>query len=428
MKSRHEYKYDIGISYARADEALVNTVVSKLRDDHGLSIFIDLDITSQLRGSKKHLRRKLAQVFEKECALIVAIVTADWIDSEWCHDEFQAAYQIIEERDHNCFLPIKIRHLDRRKEIDLEEHFLLADLISTPYLEMDSKVTSEILQFYNEHFPEEIPTDIDTSIPQSTTAEKTGKSEKVNQSPLTQQNFRIQGLDLDMIWIKPGSFMMGSPSEEDGRGDDETLHEVCLTRGFWMGKYPVTQGQWKSLMDGDNPSGFKELENSDLHPVERVSWNDCQEFIERLNGNQKYRELLPDEYQYRLPTEAEWEYACRAGTKSPYNGPKGEALIDLGWYSQNSDRKTHPVGKKKPNSWGLLDMHGNVWEWCHDWYGPYSSGPVSDPSGPDQGWDRVVRGGSWGNNAGYCRSAVRFGLEPDYPLGFRLAAGPVIPD
>ncbi|MGN0852635.1 MAG: formylglycine-generating enzyme family protein, partial [Kiritimatiellia bacterium] len=256
------------------------------------------------------------------------------------------------------------------------------------------------------------------------------------------------GAEMELVYCPPGKFMMGSPVSEAGRFDNEKQHEVKLTRGFWLGKYEVTQRQWKSVM-GNNPSRFK----GDDRPVENVSWNDCQDFIGRVRS--------ATGLDVRLPTEAEWEYACRAGTTSALPNGKdlrivgknnGPALDDIAWYGGNSCRDfelangydcsdwpekqysgsragTHPVGRKRPNRWGLYDMIGNVWEWCGDRYGAYPEGSVTEPTGPASGSDRVFRGGSWGRGARYCRSAGRLGCGPvslDDDLGFRLgcSAGP----
>ena len=218
------------------------------------------------------------------------------------------------------------------------------------------------------------------------------------------------GEKLEMVWVPAGSFTMGSPPSEADRDSDEAQHRVTLTRGFWLGKYEVTQGQWEAVM-GSNPSHFK---GSNL-PVEQVSWDDCQEFIRKLNAR-----FASEGGGYRLPTESEWEYACRAGTTGPYAG----RLDDMGWYSGNAGGRTHPVGQKAPNGWGLYDMHGNVWEWCEDWYGSYPSGNVEDPRGAAGGACRVFRGGSWIINPWPCRSAIRYWHEPGlryFHLGFRLA-------
>ena len=215
------------------------------------------------------------------------------------------------------------------------------------------------------------------------------------------------GETMEMIYVAPGSFMMGSPESEEGRRSDEKQHRVTLTKGFWLGKYEVTQKQWKSVM-GNNPSQFK---GDDL-PVERVYWGDCQKFIRKVNAQLNCGA--------RLPTEAEWEYACRAGTTGPY---AGDGLDGMGWYKSNGRGRTHPVGQKQPNPWGFYDMHGNVWELCDDWYGYYPYGSVMDPTGSASGDEHVLRGGSWFHKARVCRSARRGGRNPGkrtWDDGFRL--------
>ena len=219
-------------------------------------------------------------------------------------------------------------------------------------------------------------------------------------------------IGMKFVWIKPGTFLMGSPKEEDGRKDNETQHKVTLTKGFYMGVYAVTQEQWKEVM-GDNPSHFKGDKNL---PVESVSWEDCQGFIKKLREK--------DRRTYRLPTEAEWEFACRAGTKMAFCfGDDENMLGQYGWYSGNSEDKTHPVGQKKPNKWGIFDMQGNVGQWCQDWLGDYPQKDVVDPKGPDAGKHRVLRGGCWFNYPRHCRSAFRNGFVPDvriHNMGLRV--------
>lgn len=221
-------------------------------------------------------------------------------------------------------------------------------------------------------------------------------------------------IGMELVWCPPGTFQMGSPEDEEGSYYDEIPHEVTLTRGFWIGKYPVTQGQWEEEM-GSNPSSFK-TSGPDA-PVEKVSWDDAQEFCRALSQR--------DGREYRLPTEAEWEYACRAGSTSPWCfGDDEKKLGDYAWYKENSDRRTHPVGQKKPNAWGIHDMHGNVWEWCQDWYGDCPADSTTDPLGPKGGSIRVRRGGGWSYDAGLCRSAYRNWSNPvnrSYGLGFRVA-------
>jgi len=222
-------------------------------------------------------------------------------------------------------------------------------------------------------------------------------------------------LGMKFVYIRPGTFMMGSPNSETGRDDDETLHQVTLTKGFYMQTTEVSQKQWRAVM-GKNPSHFKD--GRDDCPVENVSWEDAQQFIKKLNG-QEGKNL------YRLPTEAEWEYACRAGSSTRFCfGDDENRLSEYAWYDGNSGGETHPVGQKKPNAWGLYDMHGNVWEWCRDWFGDYPSGDITDPAGPlKPGSHRVGRGGGYFDAARHCRSAIRAGRLPGIRvryLGFRL--------
>ncbi len=219
------------------------------------------------------------------------------------------------------------------------------------------------------------------------------------------------GATMEMVWCPPRSFMMGSPESEEGRYDDETQHHVTLTEGFWIGKYEVTQRQWESVM-GENPSYFKGADR----PVEQVSWNDCQEFIRKINAAGRV--------SVSLPTEAQWEYACRAGTTTPFSF--GSTInSDKANYS---GKETAIVGSYAPNAWGLYDMHGNVWELCADWYGAYN-GAVTNPTGPASGTLRVFRGGGWVGDAQSCRSAIRIWFVPgnrNNYLGLRLvcSAGP----
>ena len=216
-------------------------------------------------------------------------------------------------------------------------------------------------------------------------------------------------LGMKFVWISPGNFMMGSPKEEKERDANETQHKVTLTKGFYMGVHLVTQEQWQAVM-GKNPSHFK---GEKTLPVENVTWEDCQEFIKKLREK--------DKKPYRLPTEAEWEYSCRAGTKTPFHF--GESIsTDQANYNGNSTygdgtqgifrSKTTPVGSFPANAWGLYDMHGNIWQWCQDWYGDYPQKDVVDSQGPDKGKFRVLRGGSWSHLPWFCRSAYRYGSVP----------------
>ena len=221
------------------------------------------------------------------------------------------------------------------------------------------------------------------------------------------------GISIDMVKVEAGTFMMGATSEmKDPYSDEKPVHQVTLTNDYYMGKYEVTQALWQAVM-GSNPSNFK----GDNLPVETVNWNDCQEFISKLNSLTGRK--------FRLPTEAEWEYAARGGKKSrgyQYSGSR--KISDVAWYEGNSRSKTHPVGRKQANELGIYDMTGNVWEWCSDWYGFYSSSSQTNPTGADSGSSRVFRGGSWYGNARYCRLSFRDCTPPDcrgYNLGLRLA-------
>ena len=250
--------------------------------------------------------------------------------------------------------------------------------------------------------------------------------------------------------ISAGDFLMGSPESEKGRFDGETQHRVSLTEDYWLGTFEVTQAQWKAVM-GDNPSAFKDGGD---YPVEQVSWEDAMAFCERLNRDPSIPK--PKGYQFSLPTEAQWEYACRGGKRSSgclYSG--GDDCSEVAWYVENSGKErlreldldnataeeirafigkmvengcqTHPCGGKSPNELGLYDMSGNVCEWCLDWYGDYN-GKATDPQEPASGSCRVLRGGSWSNSARRCRSAYRDFNSPGlryYFIGFRLALVPV---
>jgi formylglycine-generating enzyme required for sulfatase activity len=229
---------------------------------------------------------------------------------------------------------------------------------------------------------------------------------------------------IKLVLIPKGTFTMGSPIEEEGRYDSEVQHEVTISKDYYLGVTEVTQGQYEKVI-GTNPSEFQKQVilngDSSMHPVEKVTWEDAVAFCKRLSE-------LPDEKkagrEYRLPTEAEWEYACRAGSDTAYHfGGSSKPSDDFAWFS-NSNKQTHPVGQKKANAWGLYDMHGNVFEWCSDWLGEYPKGAVSDPTGPKEGVLRVFRGGSWNSGAASGRSATRFYTGPlgrgDW-IGFRVA-------
>jgi formylglycine-generating enzyme required for sulfatase activity len=227
-------------------------------------------------------------------------------------------------------------------------------------------------------------------------------------------------IGMELVWIPAGTFQMGSP-EGVGYGDERPQTEVTISRPFWMGRFEVRQRDWQAVM-GNNPSYSK---GEDL-PVELVDWNQCVEFGKKLTERMKGK--IPEGYEFRLPTEAEREYACRARTTTSWSfGDEESAVKPYAWYDNNAGGKTQPVGQKLANPWGLYDMHGGVWEWVLDWNGTYPGGRVTDPKGPANGSHRVIRGGAWSFSVRHCRSAYRgFGDQGNrwLNLGFRLVLAP----
>ena len=257
-----------------------------------------------------------------------------------------------------------------------------------------------------------------------------GCAESEGPKPVVARNTVTNSIGMKLVSIPKGTFQMGSPPSEEGSSNNERQHEVTLTQDYYLGAFEVTQAQYEIVM-GNNPSHFQgqvvEDIDSSNHPVERVSWDDAVEFCRRLSA-------LPEEKRagrvYQLPTEAQWEYACRAGSKTAYSfGESSRSLGDYAWFKSNSESKTHPfgkthpVGKKKPNAWGLYDIHGNIWEWCSDWYAKDPRGSATDPMGSRTGSYPVLRGGSCFCTAEVCRSANRSWNYPwyrDYGYGFRV--------
>jgi formylglycine-generating enzyme required for sulfatase activity len=241
---------------------------------------------------------------------------------------------------------------------------------------------------------------------------------EIASEPVASDVYVDQNTGITFVWIPPGAFQMGSNKGQDW---EKPIHVVTITRGFWLGKYPVTNADYKRFLQSNKGSKKPEYWddrrfNQPEQPVVGVSWDEAVAFCKWAGG--------------RLPTEAEWEYACRAGTSTEYSFGNGENQIgDHGWFDGNSNGQTQPVGAKMPNPWGLCDMHGNVWEWCADWWdtGYYAKSPREDPPGPNSGSYRVYRGGSWYYSAGHCRSAYRDRNSPGNRyifLGFRLALVP----
>ena len=260
-------------------------------------------------------------------------------------------------------------------------------------------------------------------------AEAEQKKLAAEKQPQFGQSWTVPLLNLELVPIAPGSFLMG------GTGSDEKpVRQVTLTKPFWLGKYAVTQGQWEALMGTTVQQQSKKKDEKLVgvgadYPMYDVSWEDAMAFCRKLTERERAAGRLPEGLEFTLPTEAQWEYACRAGTTGDYAGK----LDEMGWYGKdrngyggNSKAQAHPVGQKKANAWGLYDMHGNVWELCLDWYdsGYYAEAPATDPTGPGTGFDRVVRGGSLYTPADFCRSARRSKASPGdrgFTLGFRVA-------
>ena len=246
--------------------------------------------------------------------------------------------------------------------------------------------------------------------------EKSEKSEitTLEEEPFETQTITVNGVSFTMIAVEGGTFQMGATSEQggDADSDEKPVHSVTLS-DYYIGETEVTQELWEAVM-GSNPSNFS---GNPQRPVELVSWNDCQEFITQLN------QLTGK--NFRLPTEAEWEYAARGGDRSQgYKYSGSNTIGNVVWYYDNSNSQTHNVKIKSPNELGIYDMSGNVYEWCQDWYGNYSSGSQTNPTGPSSGSYRVLRGGGWCSDAGNCRVSTRSNYDPDYwfnLIGFRLA-------
>jgi formylglycine-generating enzyme required for sulfatase activity len=265
------------------------------------------------------------------------------------------------------------------------------------------------------------------SAPEKPKRDKPSRADVPGDPPIRGKAFVIPSCGVKLNWVAAGRFQMGSPVGEAGRSSDEGPQtEVTISRGFWLGIFTVTQDEWKAVAEdvsglNAKPSYFR----GNQLPVEQVSWDDCQKWLQELNTMEEAGNRLPHGFQYRLPTEAEWEFVCRAGTATRFHfGDADGQLSEYAWHSGNSGAKTHSVGEKKPNGWGFHDMHGNVWEWCENWYGPLPGGSVTDPQGPVFGAKRVFRGGSWGMGSSRCRSAYRVWNKPgyrDYTIGFRIA-------
>ncbi len=397
------------ISYRRDDNythirPVVRNIYERLADHYGdANVFMDVDTIPPGADFVEFLGAAVARA-----DVLLAVIGEQWVDhlqrraeeeDDFVRIELESALErsipivplvigraVMPGRNQ---LPESIAALARRNAfpIDVERDF---------HAHM-SRLISALDAHYQESGTQDVVTGISAQ-PAASTARRVG------------DRF-TNSLGMEMIWCPPGTFFMGSPEGEGGRSRIEVRHEVTLTKGFWMARHLVTQEQWEQVM-GANPSHFK-ASGKDA-PVESVDWQQATDFCAKLTQAEGAKGT------YRLPTEAEWEYACRAGTTGPY---AGSSLDEMGWYSADSKGKTHPVGQKAANPWGLQDMHGNVNEWCLDGYEEnLGTAPVTDPTAPNGAAIRVIRGGGWGNRARGCRSAFRDGYVPDFRsnfLGFR---------
>ena len=248
------------------------------------------------------------------------------------------------------------------------------------------------------------------------------RAESAEVGPVPGETFTVAAAKIVMLWVQPGTFRMGSLEEEPDRKPDESpITRVTISRGFWLAQCEITQAQWSDVM-GTSPAFFQ---GDPLLPVEQVSWDDAVAFCDRLNQRERAAGRLPDGYVYQLPSEAQWEYACRAGSRE---GVPRADLPDVAWFRENTRARSERVGLLRPNAWGFHDMLGNVWEWCADYHGPYAGGMVVDPPNSNYtGTHRVVRGGSFTSRIEVLRPATRGGDDPEtrnFILGFRLALAP----
>jgi formylglycine-generating enzyme required for sulfatase activity len=306
----------------------------------------------------------------------------------------------------------------------------------------------QIQCWINQSFEIQCSSDLTTWSPVTTVTNETGTLifEDVEADQHECRYYRVVEARPNMVWIPPGTFLMGSPEDEVDRQEDEGPQtQVTLTQGFYMGKHEVTQGEYLAVM-GNNPSWFNGVRPSgegqqdygtDLtRPVEQVNWDEAVAYCGALTERERAAGHIPMNYAYRLPTEAEWEYTCRAGTTTRFShgdDPGYTNLTHYAWYAYdgNSDEQTHPVGQKLPNPWGLYDMHGSVFEWCQDWWAENLPGGIAlDAQGPDVGPAHVLRGGDWGSGGELSRSSFRFFGYPGgrrYDIGFRVVLAPGLP-
>jgi hypothetical protein len=389
--------YDIFLSYSTTDRERLVPLFHAL-EQQGWSVFWD----HRTIEIGEHWNRKIDRAI-RACKCVVVVWSAASVESDWVLDEANIG------RVRNILLPIQL------EEVIIPVGFTMRQ--TGNFMGWNGKadhpefvrLCNQIRTFVGEKaaVAPVASAPIITQPPKPAWASTAGDDQYGHYADLN-----VKGVIQRFRQIKPGTFLMGSLLSEEGRFGSEIQHEVTLTQGFWLADTACTQALWQAVM-GNNPAYFQDNPNN---PVEKVSWDDVQVFIQKLN--------VSTAGLARLPTEAEWEYACRAGTTSRYSFGK-----DITAQQVNFDRnkgQTVPVKSLPANPWGLYEMHGNVWEWCQDWYGEYPAEPVKDPQGVSAGVERVIRGGSWGSFGGSCRSAYRGRRVPDVrliSLGFRLVLG-----
>ena len=393
-------KYDIFISYSRKDTVFVDKIVDFL-SANGYRCWIDREGIYSGDAFKK----KLAEAI-KESQLFLYFSSANSNASEWTVKEVDLAIYLKK-----VIIPLKIDSSEYNLSI-------LFDLAGVDFVDFTDKSLLEnnkarLITAIQENIGKRTVTDS-----QPGAENKSDLPNKYQSSSLNEVVIKVKDASFKMKKVDGGTFLMGAQSDDPSAPnynseafyDESPVHQVTLS-DYYIGETVITQELWETVM-GSNPSHFKDAKN----PVENVSWNDCQEFIKKLNA------LTGKEF--RLPTEAEWEYAARGGNKSKGYKYAGSNIIgDVAWYDDYSSSSTHAVGIKSPNELGLYDMSGNVWEWCSDWWDNYPSSPQTNPTGPTSGSSRVLRGGSWNSDAKSCRVSYRFYGSPVYrynDIGFRL--------
>lgn len=446
-----DYPYEVAVSFSGSDRARVLSIVEEMGRALGKDrIYYDKEHEHQLH--RPRMDEMLIDIYVRQSRLVIVFVSAQYIQRQWCQTEWKAIRTLRETMpgavNQPSHLRVAILRLDATPLPGLNPNDGFLDISSLSTARCVEYLLKRHKSIVEAGYVEEIPGPADRSRPgvldrlkgllggrgaHKAEAEPAGVLTPAQLDP-TRIPF-TNALHMEFVPLPPGKFEMGDLSMTPG-SLEERRHLVTLRRGFFIATTPVTQAQWRSVMR-DRPSPSEHA--GDNRPVERVSWHDCQEFCRRLSAGDPARRT------YRLPTEAEWEYACRAGTRTPYFW--GEKPAGAKAYANLFDRSaarahvrrgepapwddgfptTSPVKSFKPNGFGLYDMIGNVWEWCQDWYGPHPSIALFDPEGPQQGQERVLRGASWHDGPEKARSFSRAGMAPgrsDGHIGFRVVHVP----